>query len=99
MTVSSSERKIRARLPLTRFLQAYLPLPVARCLIEQGLARVRLRAELARETVSANGVSCEWIMPQGSPKDKGRMFNTSYAAHHDPRDPLISPVFHQPRSE
>jgi monoterpene epsilon-lactone hydrolase len=70
MTVSSSERKIRARLPLTRFLQAYLPLPVARWVIEQGLARVRLPADIARETVSANGVACEWIMPQGSPKDK-----------------------------
>ena len=44
MTLSSFERKIRARLPLIRFLQAYLPLPIARWLIKQGLARVRLRA-------------------------------------------------------
>jgi monoterpene epsilon-lactone hydrolase len=70
MALSSSERKIRARLPLTRFVQAYLPLPIAHWLIKQGLARVRLRADITRETVSANGVSCEWIIPQGSPKDK-----------------------------
>jgi monoterpene epsilon-lactone hydrolase len=70
MTSSSFERKTRARLPFIRFLQAYLPLPVARWLVKQGLARVRLRADIARETVSANGVSCEWIIPQGSPKNQ-----------------------------
>jgi hypothetical protein len=46
MALSSSERKIRARLPLTRFVQAYLPLPIAHWLIKQGLARVRLRADI-----------------------------------------------------
>jgi monoterpene epsilon-lactone hydrolase len=69
MTVSSSERKIRARLPLIRFAQAYLPLPAACWLIKQGLARARLPADIARETVSANGVSCERLIPQGSPRD------------------------------
>lgn len=70
MTLSSVERRIRGRLPLIRILQAYLPLPAARWLIKQGLARVRLRADIARETVSADGVSCEWIIPQDSPKDQ-----------------------------
>lgn len=70
MTASSVEHKIRAQLPLTRFFQAYLPLPMSRWLIRQGLARVQLAANVARAAVSADGVACEWIIPQDSPTDK-----------------------------
>jgi hypothetical protein len=70
MTPSSVERKIRARLPVIRFLQAYLPLPVSRWLIKQGMARVRLAADVTRESVSADGVSCEWLIPQNSPNNE-----------------------------
>jgi epsilon-lactone hydrolase len=70
MTLSSSERKIRSRLPIIRLMQVYLPLPVARWLIKQGLQRLRLPADVIHETVSAGGVPCEWLIPPGSPRDR-----------------------------
>lgn len=66
MTTSPTERKIRAGLPVTRFLNAYLPLPVTRWLIKQGMARVQLPADVRRESVSADGVAGEWLIPQDS---------------------------------
>lgn len=69
MTPSSIERNIRAQLRFARLLPAYMPLPVARWLIKQGLARVRLAADVTREAVSADGVACEWLIPQNSPND------------------------------
>jgi epsilon-lactone hydrolase len=74
MTPSSVEDKIRAQLPVTRFLQAYLPLPLAGWLIKQGMARVRLAADVTRETVSADGVTYEWLTPQNSPKDRALLY-------------------------
>jgi monoterpene epsilon-lactone hydrolase len=69
MTVSSAERKIRASLPIIRFMQTYIPLPVAHWLLTQGMARVRLDADVIREAVTADGVPCEWIIPQNSSTD------------------------------
>ena len=69
MTISSAERKIRAGLPLVRFMQTYIPLPVAHWLLKQGMARVPLDAGVIREAVSADGVPCEWLIPQNSPAD------------------------------
>jgi acetyl esterase/lipase len=74
MTTSSSERKIRSSLPIIRFLNAYLPLPATRWMIKQGVARVRLPADVTREVVSADGVPCEWIIPQNSPKDQALLY-------------------------
>lgn len=71
---TSVERKIRARLPFTRFLQAYLPLPVSRWLIKQGLARVRLAADVTREAVFADGVACEWLIPKNGRKDQALLY-------------------------
>jgi monoterpene epsilon-lactone hydrolase len=79
MTLPSIERKIRARLPAIRFLQVYVPLPVSRWLLRQGMARVRLPAAVTREAVSADGgrtdepavgVPCEWLTPQDSRADQ-----------------------------
>ncbi|MBN1888510.1 MAG: alpha/beta hydrolase [Thermoflexales bacterium] len=67
MTISSVERKARAVLPVVRFMQAYLPLPVAHWLLKQSMARLRLDYDVTREAVSADGVSCEWVIPQNSP--------------------------------
>ena len=67
---SSVERKIRARLPAIRFLQAYMPLAASRWLLRQGMARVRLAAAVTREAVSADGVSCERLTPKNSPADQ-----------------------------
>lgn len=66
MTTSSVERKARAVLPVARFMQAYLPLPMARWILKQGLARLQLEYGATREVASADGVSCEWVIPQNS---------------------------------
>lgn len=66
MTHPSAERRIRAGLPIIRCLNAYLPLPLARWLIRQGAARVQLGAGVRRESVSADGVRAEWLIPPDS---------------------------------
>jgi len=66
MTISSIERKVRASLPITRFMQAYIPLPLAHFLLKQGIAHLQLGADVIREAVTADGVPCEWIIPQNS---------------------------------
>lgn len=70
MTVHPVERRLRSALPVTRFMQSYLPLPAARWLIAQGVTRTRLAADVSREAVSADGVGCEWIIPQNSRTDR-----------------------------
>ena len=70
MTISSIERGARAGLPIARFMQAYIPLPVAHWLLKLGMAHVRLDVDVTREAVSADGVPCEWVKPQNSPKNK-----------------------------
>lgn len=69
MALSSTERNIRASLPIIRFLNAYLPLSLTRWVIKQSTARARLPADVSRQAVSAGGVPCEWIVPQHSPAD------------------------------
>jgi epsilon-lactone hydrolase len=74
MTPSSVEDKIRTQLPVIRFLQGYLPLSVSRWLIKQGMPRARLTAEITRATVSADGVTCEWLTPANSPHDRALLY-------------------------
>jgi monoterpene epsilon-lactone hydrolase len=70
MKTPYAERKIRAGLPIIRFMQGAIPLPAANWLIEQGRARLRLDPHVDREAVSANGVSCEWLIPHNSRTDR-----------------------------
>jgi acetyl esterase/lipase len=70
MEVSPIERKARASLPIIRIMQSYMPLPVVRWFIKQSLARVRLGAEVRRRALSADGVPCEWLVPQNSLADQ-----------------------------
>ena len=70
MKTSFTEIKIRAGLPLTRFMQGYLPLSAANRLIKLGSARVQLDGDVTRESVDANGVPCEWIITQHSQADR-----------------------------
>ena len=70
MTISRAERRIRAGLPMIRLMQTVIPLPVAHWLIKQGMARVQLHADLIREAATADGVACEWLIPQNSPTDQ-----------------------------
>jgi acetyl esterase/lipase len=62
-SINFVEWKARTSLPFTRFMQAYIPLQVAQWLIKLGLAHVNLGVNVRRESVLANGVSCEWIIP------------------------------------
>lgn len=70
MKISSVERRTRAMLPILRVMQTYIPLPLARSLLERSMTRVRLGPDVLREAVSADGVPCEWINPQNSPTDQ-----------------------------
>jgi epsilon-lactone hydrolase len=74
MAISSAERKIRSVLPITRFMNAYLPLSVTRWLIKLGTARVRLPAGVTREALFADGVPCEWLIPANAAKDQVMLY-------------------------
>ena len=55
-------------------MQAYVPLPVSRWLLKQGMARARPAAGVTREAVSADGVPCEWIIPRDGPADRALLY-------------------------
>lgn len=74
MTLSSAERKIRAALPLLRLMQTRLPLPLANRFIRQGVSHARLEAGVTRQSVSANGVPCHWLIPQNGPTDRALLY-------------------------
>lgn len=46
-----------------------MPLSVARWAEKRGAASVRVPADLTHEVVSAEGVRCEWLIPQNSPHE------------------------------
>lgn len=70
MTISPVERKIRRTLPLIRFFQNVIPLSVSQRLLRRGTARVQLPGDVVGETVSADGVPCEWITPKNYTPDQ-----------------------------
>ena len=70
MTISFIERRTRASLWMIRFMQRYVPLPVTRWFLKQGMARVKLDANVIRKTVTADGVPCEWMIPKNSLTDR-----------------------------
>jgi len=74
MTPSDIERRIRAGLPVIRFLQTRLPLRWTRRSLRGATARVQLPADIKRQAVSADGVPCEWLIPQGSPPDQALVY-------------------------
>jgi len=74
MTPYTVERRIRAGLPLIRFLQTRVPLRWTRRLLRWAMARARVPADVTREAVSADGVPCEWLIPQDSPPDRALLY-------------------------
>jgi monoterpene epsilon-lactone hydrolase len=74
MLPSPVERKIRAGFPLIRFMQVYMPLTLSNRLTRLGVSRVRLPEDVRRESVSVDGVLCEWIIPRDSPKDRALLY-------------------------
>ncbi len=69
MTASSVEQKIRAGLPFIRMMQAYAPLPLMVWLLKLGNARVKLPPDITRKPVSADGVACDWLIPDNAASD------------------------------
>lgn len=74
MTPSTVERRIRAGLPLIRFLQVRLPLRWTRGPLRRTTARARVPADVTRAAASADGVPCEWLIPQGSPPNQALVY-------------------------
>jgi acetyl esterase/lipase len=74
MPPSAVERRIRAGLPVIRFLQTRLPLGWTRQPLRQATARARVPADVTRAAASADGVPCEWLIPQDSPSDQALVY-------------------------
>lgn len=74
MTPSDVERRIRSGLPVIRFLQTRLPLRWTKQPLKRAAARARVPADIAREAVLADGVPCEWLIPQPSPRDQALLY-------------------------
>jgi acetyl esterase/lipase len=70
MAPSTAEERLRAGLRIVRFANAYLPLPLMRWVITQSVKRATLPAGVRRESISADGVPCEWIIPPESASDQ-----------------------------
>lgn len=60
----SIESKYRASLPIIRFMQTRLPLSLSSRMLKISLPRVRLKGGVTHKAISANGVACEWVIPQ-----------------------------------
>ncbi len=74
MTPSTTERRIRAGLPVIRFMQTRLPLRWMRQPLRRATARAQLPADITRQPVSADGVPCEWLIPHNSPPDQALVY-------------------------
>ncbi len=70
MTPTPAERNIRRLLPLMRLIQVYVPLSLVRWSEKRGMERVRMTPGVTREVVSADGVRCEWCIPDDSAADR-----------------------------
>ena len=68
MAASSVERNLRKFLSVVRWMLAYVPLPIMRWM--QTAGAVRLPADIKRERVMADGVPCEWLIPDQSSSDQ-----------------------------
>ncbi|MCZ2114522.1 MAG: alpha/beta hydrolase [Anaerolineae bacterium] len=74
MTISPAERKIRRTLPLIRLMQAYTPLRWSAWLNQRSLHRARMPIGVVRQPVSADGVPCDWLIPNDSPADRAILY-------------------------
>ena len=71
---TAAERNIRAMLPIMRLMTAYVPLWVARWEEKRAAAHVHVPADMMHQVVSADGVRCEWFIPQSSADDKALLY-------------------------
>ncbi len=63
---SAAERRIRASFPFIRLLQDFMPRSLSPWLLKRSMARLQLESGITRQELSAGGVTCQWIIPQGS---------------------------------
>jgi monoterpene epsilon-lactone hydrolase len=70
MANAPSEQSIRKMLPILRLSLAYTPLWVMRWLQKFSEKRQEAIEGVKCEVVSADGVRCEWLIPENSPKDQ-----------------------------
>lgn len=61
---STAESRIRKGLPFIRGMQSWLPLSKTQRLMKLTLPLIRVDAAVTRKTITANGVSCEWLIPR-----------------------------------
>jgi monoterpene epsilon-lactone hydrolase len=64
MPNNSIENKIRAGLPVIRLMQSIMPLSFSQRMLKRSTAEVRLKEPVIRELIHADGVPCDWIIPQ-----------------------------------
>ena len=70
MTQSTIEQKARSGLKITRIVTAYMPVQFAQWIIKKTISRAKMPDGIRRETVTAHGVLCDWLIPDNSPDDK-----------------------------
>jgi len=68
MVAALNERRMRRMLPVFRLMLAYVPMKVMRRLQARGAPPIP--NDVRRETVRADGVRCEWLIPDGSDADR-----------------------------
>jgi len=61
-------------LPVIRVLQTRLPVRWTRGPLRRAAVRARVPADVGREAVLADGVPCEWLIPQDSPADRALLY-------------------------
>ncbi len=69
MDESRIERNARRALPAVRLFQVYMPLPLTRWVEKRSSTTVRPPEGVAHKVISADGVRCEWFIPEQSPAE------------------------------
>lgn len=68
--MSDIEKKIRARLPLIRLMQVYMPLRLTHWLVKKGVERVQMPGDITRRTEKVDNVPCDWLIPDNASPDR-----------------------------
>lgn len=55
---------------MIRLMQVYMPLGIMHWLVKKGVEKVRMTVDITRRSVKADGVSCDWLIPDGASKDR-----------------------------
>lgn len=70
MTISTTERLVRAGFPLVRLMQDHMPFSAANWFLRQSMKHLRLGDGVTHEAVSADGVPCIWLIPRNDPASR-----------------------------